>query len=260
MNEKVSAALAIDGGAAGGEGNSELATQLEKEKHTSSVWAGRAKSLSDENARLKEKIRQLEAGKTVDATLANIPAEVKGDTPDEITRPALEGARRMVEDATAELDKKIEQMKAAGQQQAHQSFLQQIGIRHGRFFDSVGAGGDKEKMWTQFKNANRETYEAVIASNDASRFDMLVNQFYSYIGAPNPSGGTGGSAAPDPSTSAGGPQNTATIDPDGQKQYTSQEYLQLLEKAEDYRNAGDMKTYREMTAKLSKALNEGRVK
>lgn len=260
--DKVNAALTIEGAAAGG-GNggagTDLSAELEKAKHSSSVWAGRAKSLSDENAKLKDKIRQLEAGKAVDDTLAQIPESVKGDTPDEYTRAALDGAKRMVDETSERLEKKIDEMGKAQIERDHQMFLSQIGLKHSKFFDSVGPGGDKESMWRQFKSANFETYNAVIASNDVARFDNLVRQFCAQIGVNYPSGGHGGPAAPDPSPSTGGSQPTGPTDPDGQKKYTTDEYLKLLEQAEDARNNGDMTTYRNMTATLTKALNEGRV-
>ena len=76
----------------------------------------------------------------------------------------------------------------------------------------------------------------------------------------NPAGGSGTSAAPEPKPSGGGTQSPGQDDADGQKQYTTDEYLAELQKAEEARDSGDMATYRTMTARLNKALNEGRVK
>ena len=84
--------------------------------------------------------------------------------------------------------------------------------------------------------------------------------FYREIGVKNPAGGSGTSAAPEPKPSGGGTQSPGQDDADGQKQYTTDEYLAELQKAEEARDSGDMATYRTMTARLNKALNEGRVK
>ena len=140
------------------------------------------------------------------------------------------------------------------------AFYGEIGRDNPKFFDSIAPGGDKASIWAQFKARNKETYDAIMATHDVSRFNSLVGMFYREIGVKNPAGGSGTSAAPEPKPSGGGTQSPGQDDADGQKQYTTDEYLAELQKAEEARDSGDMATYHTMTARLNKALNEGRVK
>lgn len=266
MNEqenKVAAALATGEPGAGGTGtgdNAELNAELEKAKHQASVWAGRAKKSAEEKAALEEELRKLKAQKTVDDVAAEIPAELKGDTPDETLKAALTGSKKLVDDATGKTEEEIAKLRTEMAANNAKAFVNQLAAKHSAFFELVGPGGANAQVWEQFKAKNRETFNAIMASQDVSRFDGFVSQFCSHLGIPDPSGKGGGTAIPEPAKITGGPQNLGGGAAEDKTEYTQAEYLKQLEAAEDARYNGDMKTYREVTARLTKALNEGRVK
>lgn len=256
---KVAAALAV-GGDVNGEGVNEPTPNAEeiKKEHTESVWAGRAKKLAEEKAALQKELNELKSKRTLESALESIPQEVKGDTPDEITRPALAGAQRMVDEFAGKTEEELKKLRAEMADRDRKMFVSQIGAQNPKFFESVAPGGDKAKMWADFVSLNAETYKSINASNDVGRFNSFVAQFYSYIGSPNPSGNAGIASAPEPRSALGGIGQGGGDQND--KVYTTQEYLAEIERAEDAQRAGDMNTYRAITASLGKALKEGRVK
>ncbi len=257
---KVAAALAVGGDVNGDEGGNEPTPNAEeiKKAHTESVWAGRAKKLADENAALQKQLAELKSKQTLESALEGIPPEVKGDTPDEITRPALVGAKRMVDEFAGKTEEELNKLRAEMVERDRKIFVSQIGAQNPKFFESVAPGGDKAKMWADFVSLNAETYKSINASNDVERFNSFVAQFYSYIGSPNPSGNAGITSAPEPRSALGGQGQGGGNQDD--KVYTTQEYLAEIERAEDAQRSGDMNTYRAITASLGKALKEGRVK
>ncbi len=257
--DKVAAALAVGSGASGDEGGtpSPSAEELKKE-HTESVWAGRARKLAEEKAALQKELAELKSKRSLETALESIPQEVKGDTPDEITRPALAGAQRMIDEHAGKTDEELRKLRAEMADRDRKMFVSQISAQNQKFFESVAPGGDKAKMWADFVSLNAETYKSINASNDVGRFNSFVRQFYSYIGSPNPSGSAGIASAPEPRSTQGGQDRG--VDGQSDKVYTTQEYLAEIERAEDAQRAGDMKTYRAITGSLGKALNEGRVR
>ena len=257
--EKAKAALSIeDGGENKGGAGAEQPSQnaeLEKARHTADVWAGRAKQLQEEKKALEDKLRKLESGQALDNALKTLSPEDKHDTPDEYLGAAGKVAGKLVDDAQAATDEKIARLQQEMAERDERTFLVNIAQRHGEFFDSVNPGGDKSEYWQRFKANNRETFAAIMATHDEVRFDNMVNAFYRELGLPAP--GAGATASPTPSTT-GGPSPAGS---GGQSEtLTQQQYLAELEKAEDARRAGDMKTYREINDRLKAALNEGRVK
>lgn len=229
--------------------------ELAKARHTADVWAGRAKQLQEEKKALEEKLRKLESGQSVDEALKSLTPEDKQDTPDEYLGASARMAAKMVGDARAATDEEIQRLRQEIAARDEKTFLGNIGRRHKELFDSVEAGGDKNEYWRRYVDEHRETFKAVMATHDEARFDMLVNGFYRELGLPVP--GAGATASPTPSTT-GGPSPAGT---GGQAEtLTQQQYLAELEKAEDARRAGDMKTYREINSRLKAALNDGRVK
>lgn len=257
-SNKVLAALGAGSPEKKGGENTDLTSELEKANHKADVWAGRAKSLSDENAELKRKLAEAEARSRAERVAEAIPADVKKDIPDDYLKASITGTQHVVDEAMAGIKKENDDLRKQMKEQNDRSFMNEIGMRHGSFFEEVGAGGSKEQLWNQFRDQNKETFKAIMDSHDTTRFASFVEQFYTRIGSPNPSGVRGGAAAPEPGKAIGGAP-TVTQDDQG-KQYTQQEYLTELERAEEARNAGDMATYRAVTQKLTKALNEGRVK
>ena len=233
--------------------------ELEKVRHTADVWAGRAKQLQEEKKALEEKLRKYESGQIVDEALKTLTPEDKHDTPDEYlgasARVTARVAAKMVGDAQAATNEEIQRLRQEIAARDERTFLANIGQRHKELFDSVATGGDKHEYWQRFKENHRETFAAIMATHDEARFDMMVNDFYRELGLPVP--GAGATASPTPSTT-GGPS------PSGSQPHaetlTQQQYLAELEKAEDARRAGDMKTWREINERLRSALNEGRVK
>jgi hypothetical protein len=257
--EKAKAALSIkdESGQVNGAGEEHpnQNAELEKVRHTADVWAGRAKQLQEEKKALEEKLRKLESGRALDDALKTLSPEDKHDTPDEYLGAAGKVAGKLVGDAQAATDEKIAKLRQEMAERDERVFLANITQRHGDFFNSVAPGGDKSEYWERFKANNRETYAAIMATHDEMRFGNLVNAFYRELGLPVP--GAGATATPTP-TITGGPSPAGS---GGQSQtLTQQEYLAELEKAEDARRAGDMKTYREINDRLKAALNEGRVK
>ncbi len=257
-NEKVEAALAGGQETGGGE-SPDAAKELEKSRHTNDVLAGRLKAQGEELKRLREELRVLNAAKAADEAVDTLTPEQLGDVPREFATAAAAVSAKMLETAKAEQKDEVDRLRAELEERDRRFFYGQIGRDNAKFFDDVAPGGDKASFWAQFKAANRETYDAVLATRDAVRFNALVDSFYRLIGVRNPGRGQGASAAPDPATTGGGSRTPAVEDADGQRKYTSDEYLALLEKAEEARDGGDMSTYRAMTDRLNKALNEGRV-
>ena len=257
--EKAKAALAIDDGSEhkGGTGEEQpnQNAELEKARHTADVWAGRAKQLQEEKKSLEEKLRKFESGQALDNALKMLSPEEKHDTPDEYLGAAGKVAGKLVDDAQAATEEKIAKLRQEIAEREEKTFLANISQRHSEFFNSVSPGGDKDEYWQRFKANNRETFAAIMSTHDEARFGNLVNAFYRELGLPVP--GAGATASLTPRTT-GGPSPAGS---GGQSEtLTQQEYLAELEKAEDARRAGDMKTYREINDRLKAALNEGRVK
>ncbi len=259
-SEKVKAALGETG--AGQEVSKEDSqAQLEKLQHTADVWSGRAKKLAEENAAMKEELRQLKAGSAVKSAADKLTPEELGDTPKEFVEASGRVAARLVGDAEARQAEELKRLRAEMAEKDENVFLNAIGAANQKFFADIGPGGDKSAMWEQFKSSNRETYEAIMHTHDTSRFNQLVGSFYREIGVPNPSGVQAGSVAPEPRSTVGGQNGVGTGTAGDGHTYTQDEYLAALDKAEsDFRATGDVKAYRAATAALNSALNEGRVK
>lgn len=258
-NEKVEAALGGGQETGGGGESPDVARELEKSRHTNDVLAGRLKAQGEELRRLREELRSLNAAKAADEAVEKLSPEQLGDVPREFATTAAAVSAQMLETARAEQKGEVDRLRAELEERDRRTFYGQIGRDNAKFFDDVAPGGDKARFWAQFKAANRETYDAVVETRDVGRFNALVDSFYRLIGVRNPGRGQGASAAPDPTTAGGGSQTPVHDDADGQRKYTTDEYLAQLEKAEEARNGGDMSTYRAMTERLNKALNEGRV-
>ena len=195
------------------------------------------------------------AGEVVDGLT---PDQI-GDTPKEYVRSAAVVSAKVADAVRAEQKSEVAKLRAEIEERDRRAFYGQIGRDNAKFFSDIAPGGDKASMWAQFRAENQETYDAIMETRDVSRFNTLVGSFYRRIGVRNPAGGSGTVAAPDPVATCGGSQQPGASDADGQKKYTVDEYLKELEKAEGARDGGDMATYREMTTRLNKALNEGRV-
>lgn len=259
-NEKVMAALASAG--EGQEvGKDDLQSQLEKSQHTADVWSGRARKLAEEKAALEEELRRIKSGAEVKAVTDKLTEAELGDTPKEFVEKSGLVAAKLVEQASGRQSEELKKLRAEIAERDRVSFLNAIGAANQKFFADVGPGGDKSAMWEQFKTSNRETFAAIMQTHDAARFNQLVGSFYREIGVPNPSGVQGASAVPDPRSTVGGQNGVGSgADADG-RQFTQEQYLAALEKAEaDFRANGDVKAYRAATDALNKALNEGRVK
>jgi len=259
--EKAKAALAGTGegtggenGAAGASPQPDVNADLEKARHTADVWAGRAKQLQEEKKALEDELRKFKSGQAVDDALKTLSPEEKKDTPDEYLGASGRVAAKIVGDAQAETQAEIERLRKEMAERDARTFLSNIGQRHKDLFASVQPGGDKHDYWERFKANHRETFDAVIATHDEARFDMLVNDFHRELGIPVP--GAGATASPTPSTT-GGPSPAGLSNP---QTFTTEEYLKALEQAEELRHSGDMKGWRELNDRLKSALNEGRVK
>ena len=260
MNEnKVEAALG-GGQEAGASDNADIAKELEKSRHTNEVLAGRIKAQGEEVKNLRAEIRALKAGKAADEVVEKLTPEQLGETPKAYAQTAAVVSAQVAEEVRAAQKDEVDKLRSEIAERDRRAFYGEIGRDNPKFFDSIAPGGDKASIWAQFKARNKETYDAIMATHDVSRFNSLVGMFYREIGVKNPAGGSGTSAAPEPKPSGGGTQSPGQDDADGQKQYTTDEYLAELQKAEEARDSGDMATYRTMTARLNKALNEGRVK
>lgn len=261
MNEnenKVEAALG--GGQNAGAGESDIAKELEKSRHTNEVLAGRIKAQGEEVKSLRAEIRALKAGKAADEVVENLTPEQLGDTPKAYAQTAAVVSTQVAEEVRAAQKDEVDKLRAEMAERDKRAFYGEIGRANSKFFDDIAPGKDKAPMWAQFKERYKETYDAIMETHDVERFNSLVGMFYRELGVKNPAGGSGAVAAPDPRTAGGGGTQLPGQDDADQKQYTSDEYLAELEKAEEARDSGDMATYRTMTARLNKALNEGRVK
>ena len=261
MNENDKVKAALEGGQnAGTGGDAEIAKELEKSRHTNEVLAGRIKAQGEEVRNLRAEIRALKAGKAADEVVEKLTPEQLGETPKAYAQTAAVVSAQVAEEVRAAQKDEVDKLRSEIAERDRRAFYGEIGRDNPKFFDSIAPGGDKASIWAQFKARNKETYDAIMATHDVSRFNSLVGMFYREIGVKNPAGGSGTSAAPEPKPSGGGTQSPGQDDADGQKQYTTDEYLAELQKAEEARDSGDMATYRTMTARLNKALNEGRVK
>lgn len=262
MNEnenKVEAAL--EGGHEVGVGEaSDVARELEKSRHTNEVMAGRLKAQGEELKQLREEVRKLNADKAAGEVVDKLTPEQLGETPKGYAQTAAAVSAQIAEETKAEQKGELDKLRAEIAERDKRAFYGEIGRGNPKFFNDISAGGDKASIWAQFKARNKETYDAIMATHDVARFNSLVGTFYLEIGVKNPARGSGSAAAPDPKASVGGTQSPGQDDADGQKTYTTEEYLAELEKAEGARDGGDMATYRTVTARLNKALNEGRVK
>ena len=256
---KVEAAL--EGGHVAGTGDDAgIAKELEKYKHTNDVLAGRLKAQGEEVKKLREEVRRLNASKAAGEVVEKLTPEQLGDTPKGYAETAAVVSAQVAEEVKAAQKDEVDKLRAEIAERDRRAFYAQIGGANAKFFDDIAPGGDKASFWAQFKARNQETYDAIMATHDVGRFNSLVGMFYREIGVKNPAGGSGRTAAPEPGASGGGTQSPGQDDADGQKQYTTDEYLAELQKAEEARDSGDMATYRTMTARLNKALNDGRVK
>lgn len=237
----------------------DMARELEKSRHTNEVMAGRLKAQGEELKQLREEVRRLNADRAAGEVVDGLTPEQIGETPKEYVRSAAVVSAKVADAVRAEQKSEVDKLRAEIEERDRRAFYGQVGRDNAKFFKDIAPGGDKASMWAQFRAENQETYDAIMATRDVSRFNTLVGSFYRRIGVRNPAGGSGTVAAPDPVATGGGSKQPGSSDADGQKKYTVEEYLRELEKAEGARDGGDMAAYREMTARLNKALNEGRV-
>lgn len=260
MNSESKVEAALGGGkeADTGEG-ADIAKELEKSRHTNEVLAGRLKAQGEEVKQLREELRKLNAEKAAGEVVDNLTPEQLGDTPKAYAQTAAVVSARVAEEVKAAQKDEMDKLRSEISERDKRVFYNEIWSCNPKFFDDVAPGGDKASFWSQFKSRNKETYDAIMATHDVSRFNSLVGMFYREIGVKNPAGGSGTVAAPEPKPSGGATQPPGQDDADGQKKYTADEYLKELAKAEEARDSGDMETYRTLTARLNKALNEGRV-
>lgn len=262
MNDSDKVLAALDGQKANTENGvgEDLKAALEKAQHTVEVWGGRAKKLAEEKAALEEELRKLRSTSEAREAVEKLTPEQLGDTPREFAEAAVTAAAGIVNGAQAKQTEELARLRAEIAEKDRKTFLSQISAMNPRFFESITPGGDKQAMWEKFRTSNRETYAAIMASNDVNRFNGFVGSFYREIGVPNPSGEFGGYAAPDPRSSSGGIGGVSPNATDG-RTFTTDEYLAALDKAEsDFRANGDRRAYEATTASLTKALQEGRVK
>lgn len=258
MNDKEQIEQALSTGEADkGGGDAELQAKLEKAQHTAEMWAGRAKTQGEELKKLREEVEQLKAGKSAAETVAAIPAEVKGDTPDDYLKPALAGAKMMVDGAMKELREENERLKEEQERIEARNFADKLQSLHRKFFEEVTPGKDKEAAWKEFKELNKETYGSVMSGRDATRFSKFVDSFYRYIGVQNPDKAGNGAAAPSPTTTGGAQPGG---DNASKATMTTAEFVSERHRAEELRRAGRMDEWRELDARLRDALNSGRVK
>jgi len=260
MSNENKVEAALGGGQNAGAGESDIARELEKARHTNEVLGGRIKAQGEELKNLRAEVRALKAGKAADEVVDRLTPEQLGDTPKAYAQTAAVVSTQVAEEVRAAQKDEVDKLRAELDERDKRAFYSEIGRENAKFFDDIAPGADKASFWAQFKERYRETYDAIMATHDVGRFNSLVGMFYREIGVKNPAGGSGTVAAPDPRATGGGTQSPGQDDADGQKQYTSDEYLAELQKAEEARDSGDMATYRTMTARLNKALNEGRVK
>lgn len=254
--EKAKAALAGLGGATGADDTADAGqSELEKMRHAKDVWAGRAKQYQEEKKALEEKLRKYESKKDVDEALNTLSDEDKDDMPERFLGASGKVAAELISRSNARQNEEIEKLRQQMAARDEQTFLNNIAMRHKDLFDSVQVGGDKHQYWERFIANNRETFSAVMASHDETRFANLVDGFYRELGIPVSGGGV--VASPTPSTTGGG---SPAISHDDSSVITTEQYLAELEKAEDMRKAGDMNGWRAVNERLRKALNEGRVK
>lgn len=258
-NDKIEAALAGGQQDAGEGGMTDLTKELEKSRHTNDVLAGRLKAQGEELKQLREEMRRLNAAKAAGEVVDRLTSEQLGETPKEYAQTAAAVSAQVVEEAQAAQRNEVEKLRAEIAERDRRAFYGQIGRDNAKFFDDIVPGGDKTAIWSQFKAENKETYDAIMETRDVARFNALVGSFYRRIGVKNPGGGSGAVAAPEPRSTGGGNPASGQEGADGQKKYTTDEYLRELEKAEEARDSGDMAAYRAATARLNKALNEGRV-
>ena len=260
MNENDKVKAALEGGQnAGTGGDAEIAKELEKSRHTNEVLAGRIKAQGEEVRNLRAEIRALKAGKAAEEVVDNLTPEQLGETPKAFAQTAAVVSAQVAEEVKAAQKDEVDKLRAEMEERERRNFYGQIGRDNANFFEDITPGGDKASIWAQFKARYDETYKAIMATHDVARFNSLVGTFYREIGVKNPANGSGTVAAPEPGPTGGGTQKPGQDDADGEKKYTTDEYLKELEKAEEARDGGDMETYRTMTARLTKALNEGRV-
>ena len=260
MNENDKVKAALEGGQnAGTGGDAEIAKELEKSRHTNEVLAGRIKAQGEEVRNLRAEIRALKAGKAAEEVVDNLTPEQLGETPKAYAQTAAVVSAQVAEEVKAAQKDEVDKLRAEMEERERRNFYGQIGRDNAKFFEDITPGGDKASIWAQFKARYDETYKAIMATHDVARFNSFVGTFYREIGVKNPANGSGTVAAPEPGPTGGGTQKPGQDDADGEKKYTTDEYLKELEKAEEARDGGDMETYRTMTARLTKALNEGRV-
>ncbi len=257
-NEKVIAALGMGDGREAKE--SDLQALLEKSQHTADVWSGRAKKLAEEKAALEAELRRVRSGQAVkDATESLTEADL-GDTPKDFVETSGKVAAKLVEQAEGRQSEEIRKLREEIAARDSNAFLAAIGAANRKFFSDIAPGGDKAELWARFTDSNRETLAAIVQGHDVARFNRQVEAFYREIGVPNPSGGEGASAAPAP-REIGGANGGTAADAAGERTYTTQEYLEALDRAETgFRANGDRKAYDAATSLLNKALAEGRVK
>ena len=228
---------------------------LEKMRHAKDVWAGRAKQLQEEKKALEAELAKFKSGQAVSEAIKSLTPDERDDTPEEYLGASARVAAKIVGDAQTATNEEIKRLRDEMAAERNKTFLANIGQRHRELFASVEPGGDKHEYWKRFMDNHRETFEAVMANHDETRFDMLANDFYRELGIPVP--GASASASLTPSTTGGA---LPAYDLRNIQTMTSEQYLAELEKAEDLRKAGDMKGWREINDRLKAVLNAGRVK
>ena len=255
-SEDVVAALSRKGTQPGEGGGDNLAGELEKVKHTADMWAGRAKQIAQENAELKEKLRKLEAGSGAKAVVEKLTPEQLGDLPKEYAETILGASSQMMQAAQEKQEAELKAMRAEIEEGNRKVFLAQIGARHEQFFDLVKPGGANAKIWEEFKEAHKETFEGIMTSHDSGRFDRFVSDFCRVYGVSDPSGAKATTTTPDPVTTGGGKQVVQTND---KKVYTPEEYAELEKKLMRLR-ATNYQEYLKMRDEVEQILIENRIR
>jgi len=247
----------------GGDASAARIAELERQLQQERVESGRLRKANDELAQLRAENAQLKAAQRGDgsAIISSLPKDVVEPVPDDIKRMTGAAIETAVSDAITKERERYEaelaKLREEGAQSRRTSFARQINTAYPSFFADTREGGKLYAQWSEYMERNGDSLGKCLGSFDYDATKYHIDRFYSEYGISNPSGGQGGTAAPEPRSIGGGVNPGAG---DQKKTYTYAEYNELRKKAHALRDAYDFEKYRALAKELDDAIAEGRVK
>ena len=232
--------------------------ELERKFQSERVEGGRLRKANEELEAAKRRIAELENTDRTQKILAEMPADMVEDIPDDFKAASANIAARVVDRSMSGIEERMAKIERQSQEEAQNAFITRVNAQFPGFLNGISIGGDKQAAWNKYLRHNKASVEDAIRLSDYDTLAYHIRNFYnSELSVPVPSGDYGDPASADPSASVGGPK---VVEMHPGKIYTQAEILALYDQIEAARDRGDYAEKSRIENEVEKAQREGRVK